>query len=380
VTDGAAREAPLPPIERIEAFRVRVPRIDARRVTHAYGTTPDAEYALVRVHAGGLVGLGEAPPEIWWTGEDSASVVAVCEGRLAPALAGRSIGIRDAAARMDRALAGNPYAKAAVEMALWDLLGKVAGLPLWALLGGAGPEAVETKYGMGWCRPDEVADHVEAGRAVGIRVFKLKVGRALEDDLAAAGALAGELRDGERFGVDANGGWTLPTAIAALAPLADLGAAFLEQPVAARFPHHLRELTRRSRVPVLAHESVFSAADGLAAATSGLAHLWALTPPTHGGILATLDLLGIARAAGIPCLLGSTFELGVATAMLVHLAAATPELRAAPVPSDIAGPLYLDRDVVTRPHRIADGRLVPPAGAGLGVELDEDAVRRYSEA
>ena len=78
----------------------------------------------------GLVGIGEAPAELWWTGEDAVSVRNAVERHLAPALIGAEVGVRAAVARMDSAMAANFYAKAAIEMALWDLLGRAAGLPL----------------------------------------------------------------------------------------------------------------------------------------------------------------------------------------------------------------------------------------------------------
>ena len=137
----------------------------------------------------------------------------------------------------------------------------------------------------------------------------------------------------------------------------------------------MAEITARSSIPVVAHESVFTVRDGLQAAESRLAHVWALTPSTHGGLVKTLDLLGIARAAGIPCLLGSTVELGVATAFLAHIGAAFEEIAACPIPSDVIGPLYHENDVVVSQPLIEDGYVHVPEGPGLGVELDEAVVR-----
>ncbi len=364
----------LPTIERIDVRVVRVPRHEHNRVTHAYGTTPDAHYALVQVAAEGLVGLGEAPTEIWWTGEDAASVRWAIETHLAPALIGADIGVRDAIARMDRAMHGNPYAKAAIQMALWDLLGKRAGLPLYALLGGSGPEPVPVKYGIGWGDPGHVRDEVARGRELGFASFKLKVGQELARDLERVEAAVGALRDGEAIGVDANAGWTLATAIRALAPLRELGIAFLEQPVARDVPEAMAEVARRSEIPVMIHEGLGPVAQAPRIAALRAAHLWSLTPSMHGGIVQTGEMLAIAGAHGLPCLFGSTFELGVATAHLLHLGAAHAPIRACPVPSDLPGPLYVERDIVATPIRVEGGFAHVPDGPGLGVELDEEFV------
>ena len=365
-------------IEAIDVIEVRVPRRASNRITTSYGTLPDAHYALVRVHAEGLIGVGEAATEQWWTGEDAASVRHAVERYLAPALVGQSMGIREAAAAMDAQVAANQYAKAAIEMALWDLLGQAAGLPLYALLGGGPPRPVPIKYVIGAHEPRAARDEALAGKQLGFRYLKLKVGGELSADLARLAAVTEVLDEGERVGVDANAGWSPVTALGALEPLAAQGVAFLEQPVSPRFPEAMAEITRRSPIPVVAHESVFTLRDGFEAATGALAHVWALTPSTHGGLLATLDLLSLARAAGIPCLLGSNVELGVATALLAQLGAAMDIIADCPVPSDIIGPLYHEGDIVVTQPRIADGFVYAPERPGLGVELDMDRVNAYS--
>src|SRR5262249_4227704 len=160
------------------------------------------------------------------------------------------------------------------------------------------------------------------------------------------------------------------------APLADLGVVFLEQPVTARHPDAMRAVTARSTIPVVAHESIFSLRDAADAAARPLAHVWAVTPSTHGGLVAPLDVLRAARGAGVPCLLGSTVELGVATAFLAQIGAAIDIVRDCPVPSDVIGPLYHEADIVQASVRIEHGRALVPEGPGLGVELDEEALAR----
>lgn len=363
----------LPRIEAVEVLQVRVPR---RAFTTSYAELPDAHHALVRVHADGLTGIGEAPAERWWTGEDAASVSNAVERYLAPAVVGGADGVRAAVQRMDAALAANPYAKAAVEMGLWDLLGRAAGMPLYALLGG-GRRELRVKYAIGMVEPARAREEALAARELGFDYLKLKVGGELESDLERVRAVAETLAEGERLGVDANGGWTLSTALAALEPLRELSVAFLEQPVSSLYPEDMAAVTARSAIPVVAHESVFTVRDGLDAAVRRLAHVWALTPSTHGGLVPTLDLLGIARAAGIPCLLGSTIELGVTTAFLVHVGAAFQTIADCPVPSDVIGPLYHEGDVVSPPIAYGRGVVHVPDGPGLGVELDEELVASF---
>jgi L-alanine-DL-glutamate epimerase-like enolase superfamily enzyme len=369
--------AAWPAIEAIKVREVCVPGQAHNRITTTYGTVPDAHFALVFVTAGGLTGVGEAATERWWTGEDAASVRHAVEDFIAPELVGRRLGIRQALRVMDGATVLHPYAKAAVEIALWDLLGKITGQPLYVLLGGGDPSPVPIKYVIGMGSDEHLREEVGFGRSAGFSYFKTKVGTVLADDMRRCEVLMEELRPGEQLGVDAQAGWSPVTALAALPRLADLGISFLEQPVSPALPEVMADLTARSEVPIVAHESMFTIRDGAAAFRNPVAHIWALTPSTHGGIVPTLDLLTLARAAGVPCLLGSNIELGVSTAMMIQLAAAFDEIRACPVPSDIVGPMYHGDDIVTHQPQIAGGCIHVPDGPGLGVEIDWERVNRY---
>jgi muconate cycloisomerase len=366
----------VPKIEAIDTLEVRVPRRARNRITTSYATLPDAHHALVRVRAGELTGIGEAPAERWWTGEDASSVRNAIARYLAPPLIGEAVEPREVVASMNASLAGNTYAKAAIEMAVWDLLGRALGVGLHTLLGGA-PQPLPIKYVIGMIEPGRAREEASWALAEGFDTLKVKAGGPLAADLERIREVVEVAGSAARVGVDVNAGWDLPTALAALRPLAELGVAFLEQPVPASSPQAMRALTSRSETPIVAHESIFELRDAAAAAREPLAHVWALTPSTHGGLLPTLDILGIARGAGVPCLLGSTVELGVATAFLAQIGGAIDAFRVCPVPSDVIGPLYHEADIVATPIRIEGGLAYVPAGPGLGVELDEDALRSF---
>lgn len=370
-------EYPSVAIDAVETTEVIVPRRSRNRLSTSYARLPDAHHVLVRVRVGDVTGVGEAPAELWWTGEDAVSVRNAIERHLAPALLGGPADPRAACRRMDAALAANPYAKAAIEMALWDALGRRAGLPLCVLLGGA-PTPVPIKYVMGMISPEEAYAEGIWGLEHGFSVLKVKVGGAIDDDVARVRAALRAADGAAAVGVDANGGWTPIDALRALPILADLGVAFIEQPVDRRLPHVMRDLAGRTSVPLVAHESVFTLRDAADAAHSPIAQIWALTPSTHGGLVPTLDLLGTARALGIPCLLGSTVELGVATAFMAHIGAAFDTIHRCPVPSDVIGPLYHEGDVVAEGVTLADGFAHVPSGPGLGIELDEERVDAHA--
>jgi muconate cycloisomerase len=277
---------------------------------------------------------------------------------------------------MEAALASNPYAKAAVEMALWDLMGRQLGVPLHRLLGGGPPAKVPIKYVIGILDEARAAEEARWALEAGFSHLKVKVGKDLEGDLRRVHAVI-EAAPGTRVGVDANEGWDFPTALRALVELEDLGVSFLEQPISRAHEAGLADLARRSSVPVVLHESLFTARDAVTAAERRLGHIWAVTPSAHGGLLTTLDILALARVQGIPCLVGSTVELGVATAFLAQIAASDRNITDCPVPSDIIGPLYHSDDVVAAPPLIESGFVHAPVGPGLGVDLDDERVRKY---
>jgi L-alanine-DL-glutamate epimerase-like enolase superfamily enzyme len=357
-------------IRAVDVFAARVPRIEESRITTSYATLDDAHHAVVRVTVDDVEGYGEAPTERWWTGEDLTSVHNAITRYLAPALVDGPAGPRDAIVAMERALAGNSYAKAAVEMALWDALGKMLGAPLFQLLGRSVARPLRVKYVIGMV--DAAAARAEAAAAVerGFTHLKIKVGGSLDSDLERVHAAIEGAGPGVRVGVDANGGWSLQTAVAALKPLEEANVSFLEQPVSPRFPRQLAEVRRRASVPLVAHESLFTVTDALRCRDEGAADIWSVTPSTHGGLVPTARIIGIAEAAGIPCLIGSTVELGIATAFLAHVGSAFDAIADCPIPSDVIGPFYHAHDIVLERFETENGCIRAPGGPGLGIEPD----------
>jgi muconate cycloisomerase len=127
----------------------------------------------------------------------------------------------------------------------------------------------------------------------------------------------------------------------------------------------------------VAHESLTTVDDAVLALRLELADIWAVTPGLHGGLVPARTIMALAQAHGLSCLIGSTVELGVATAALAHLAVATPVLDGHPVPSDIVGPLYHPEDVIRESFTVQSGRIFAPEGPGLGVTLDEARLRQF---
>ncbi|MFO0846841.1 MAG: enolase C-terminal domain-like protein, partial [Gemmataceae bacterium] len=154
---------------------------------------------------------------------------------------------------------------------------------------------------------------------------------------------------------------------------------FDEQPIAPGDPAALAWLRRETAIPVMADESVFTLTDAWQLASHGAADVLSVYPGKHGGIAATMEIGHVARASGMACALGSNLELGVGTAAMLHVAVAMPNLLSEVYPADAIGPLYHEADLLKEPLTLGPEFALCPDGPGLGVELDEEQLRRWRQ-
>lgn len=368
-------------ITRVEPIPVCVPLKKGLTTKTAHGEHAVSAYVIVRVHTDtGLVGLGEATVAPRWTGETSRSCVAAIEELIGPALAGQDpANITALRAVMDREVKLNPFTKAGVEMALWDLAGKAANLPVYQLLGGKVRDTVPIKMVVGAFGVDAARRLAEQFLTWGVRCLKVKVGLDPDGDVARVRAVRELAGPDIPIGIDANCGWNLTTARQVLRRLREHNILFDEQPIPPGEPAALAELRRDTDIPVMADESVFTLTDAWQLAVHRSADILSVYPGKHGGIAGTMEIAQVARAAGMVCALGSNLELGVGTAAMLHVAVALPGMVSEVYPADAIGPLYHEADLLTRPLALGPEAARVPEGPGLGVELDEDQLRRWRQ-
>lgn len=363
----------------IETIPVRVP-IDERLAIRAKGGTHSVSpFLLVRVHTDeGIEGLGEVSCTPRWSGEDQFTAAHFIATIFEPFLKGEDPReIERLAARMRQSLAGNPFTKAAVEMALWDILGKTVGLPVYRLLGGPVRESVPTKWSISGQRPERAAEIARWAVEQGFRAMKVKVGIDDEQDIARVREVRRAVGDGVRLGIDANGAWPFAKATDMIHRLVDAaGIAFAEQPVPPGDVEWLAEVRAAVDVPIIADESVFTAEDALSLARAGAADVFSVYVGKSAGIAASRRIAAVAGSAGLAWTIGSNLEMGVGSAAMIHLALATPGITA-DFPCDIIGPFYYTDDLLETPLPLRPGEACAPAAPGLGVRLDEEKVRRY---
>lgn len=365
-------------IRSIETIPVQVPIDPQRAIRGGRGSHTVSPFLLIKIHTDeAIVGLGEVSCTPVWSGEDQVTAAHFINTIFAPLLIGQDpTQINALLPKLHKAIAANPFTKAGLEMALWDILGKVAGLPLYQLLGGALQERVTTKFSVSGVEPPRAAAIAEWAVAQGFRTLKVKVGLGPEGDVARVRAVREAVGPDVRLGVDANGGWTPQVAIQTIAQLRAFDIYFAEQPVADRDVSWLADVRRNVGVPIMADESVYTVEDALAIVRQNAADALSLYVG-KGGLTSARSIATVAGAAGLTCTVGSNLELGIANAAMIHLALATPAIDSTRFPCDILSPFYYESDLLTEPLPIHGGYAEAPTGPGLGVTLDDDLVTRY---
>ncbi len=366
-------------IARIETIPVQVPINPDRAIRGGRGGHYTSPFLLVKVHTDeGITGLGEVSCTPGWSGEDQVTAAHFINSLLAPLLIGENpTEIERLTVKLQRGVAGNPFTKSALEMALWDILGKAAGLPVYRLLGGPVRAAVPTKFSVSGQKPEKAAEIAAWAVAQGFRTMKVKVGVEPNEDVARVRAVRAAVGPDVRLGVDANGGWSPRVAIQTIRRLYEYNIYFAEQPVPALDVSWLADVRRQVQVPVMADESVYTLQDAMAVVRAGAADVLSVYVGKGGGIGPARKIAAVAEAAGLTCTVGSNLELGVASAAMIHLAMATPGIGAEEFPCDILGPFFYESDVLAEPLPITGGQARPLERPGLGVELDEAKVEHY---
>ena len=355
---------PIAPIT--EARAAIIWRVASSRLTTSYGAPPDRRpHVMVRLtDESGLIGYGEASPLPAFTGETAESILVQLRSRFLHQVIGRTPFELNAIHTAMDMLPANSSAKAAVDMALHDLAGRASGLPTSHLLGGPVRDSVPITMPLG---VDDIATTVAAAeRAVsrGIATLKLKVGPNPEEDIARVKAVREAVGAGVAIRIDANQGYSVPTAIRVISRLAEIGIEYVEQPVAAWDIRGMAEVRRQTGVPIGADESLHTMRDAVQLIEAGAADHFMIKLIKTSGLGPARAIADLAAEHRIGIVVVSPFETQVGTAAGLHLALTAPtatlahELRVFDSQADMA---------VTR-IRFERGRLWPSPDPGLGVD------------
>lgn len=379
-------------IKAIETVHVALP---PRRVHKWTGLTePIGGYVLIRaVGDDGSGGWGEAPVLKDWGGdygryfgETPGTTLHVIERYLAPAVHDvEAADIVELHRRMDAAIRGYPYAKAAIDMAVHDLAARSLGVPVWVLLGGRARARVPVTHSIGLLAIDQaVAECAQVVRE-GIRTLKLKVGVESRRDIDVVREVRQAVGPDVDICVDANQGYASPReAIRTIRAMEPYRLKYAEQPVEGIAA--LTEVARAIDTPVMADESAWTPRDVIEIAERHAVEIVSIYTTKPGGLARALEVAAVARAAGLLCNVNGSVETGVGNLANVHLAAAAPAVTLSCVvpvstPAEaqhgqLAGIYYKD-DLIAAPFAFEDGAIVVPDGPGWGIEVDPAKIERY---
>jgi len=361
-------------ISKVEAIPFAIPY--RKPLRFASGEVRAAEHVLVRVHTDdGVLGVAEAPPRPFTYGETQTGVVAAIEQLFAPQVVGLSLLEREVvAARLGRTV-GNPVAKSAVDMAMWDALGRTLDLQVTELLG-AYTDRMRVSHMLGFEDPAAMVAEAERMRdTYGITTFKVKVGRTpYRLDTAVVRALRERLGDGVEVYVDGNRGWSPAEAARAMHEMADLGLLFAEELCPADDVLGRRWLVQQCDVPFIADESAVTPADVTRELLGGSATAVSIKT-ARTGFTQSQRVHHLAEGLGIEVVMGNQIDgqLGSMATVAFGSAFELTSRRA----GELSNFLDMSDDLLTEPLEIRHGELTIRPGAGLGVEIDPDKLRRY---
>ncbi len=382
------------PIASAELRRVSLPLRRQHKWTGS--TEPIGGYVLVKVaDEDGLVGWGEAPVLKDWGGdfgryfgETPGTTISVTSQYLAPAIRGCIPGeIAEIHDRMSRAIKGFPYAKAALELASYDLAGKQCGLPVHRLLGGALRRRIPVTHSIGLIGFEDAEREAVQATREGIRTIKIKVGVEPDRDVEMVRRVRETVGPQIALCVDANCGYrTVGEAVRTFRRMEPSNLVYFEQPVEGI--ERLAQVARAIDVPVMADESAWNAHDVIQIAERRAAQMVSIYTTKPGGLYRAIEVAAVARAAGIICNVNGSVETGIGNLANLQLAAAAAPIvlscvvpvstpAQAQSPGNVAGIYYKD-DLIAHAMRLVDGAIDLPSGVGMGIPADEAKIDHYT--
>ncbi|PKL44369.1 MAG: dipeptide epimerase [Candidatus Riflebacteria bacterium HGW-Riflebacteria-1] len=320
----------------------------------------------------GVTGIGEAHPTGPITGESHGSVRGAISEFMLPKLKGKEIAnLEDTLNTLDASIIKNTSAKAAVEMAIFDLFGRLYNIPVYRLLGGY-RNKVETDLTISVNSPEEMAEDSKIAVARGFKILKLKVGLQPELDIARIRAVRDAVGGGVKLRLDANQGWTAREAIKIMRVIEaerfyiDL----LEQPVEAHDIAGLKQVTDSIDTPVLADEAVFSAVDAEKIIAMRAADYINIKLMKTGGLRGALRICALAEMHNVECFLGCMMESKISVTAAAHLACA----RSIITRCDLDSPSLCREDPVIGGAELDGPWLKLSEAPGLGIDRVDGVV------
>ena len=373
-------------ITRIETRIVEIPVKNPYVFSH--GVLKAFSNVLVWVRSdGGLVGVGESSfvPGGGVSEETPESTQPMIDHYLAPVLVGEDpFDIERLHQKMDAVVPRNLVAKCGVDLALWDLMGKALGQPAYALLGGSFDPQILCTYTLSIDTPEKMAEQASLRKSQGYKTLVVKIGRDPATDLQRLALVRGAVGDEVNLRLDANEAYWPEQAIGIIRRMEKYHPEFVEEPVKRWDLDGMAKVARSVGVPISSDESNTSLESVMKIIQKGAAGIINIKISKNGGLTRSKKIAALAEAAGIPCIVGgaNTYEIGRQACR--HFAVSTAQAQMGMGSEGCAPASQSKIDDVTKTVMTyedvtrGNGFVGVLPGPGLGVELDEEKIRKYS--
>ena len=342
----------------------------------ALRSVSSVEDVIVELHTDcGAIGYGEAPPTGAITGDTAGAIIGAIQDHISKTILGRDVDeFEPLLQSVQKCIVGNSSAKAAVDMALWDLYGQLYHIPVYKLLGG-GRKKIVTDITISVNAPETMAKDALTAVERGYDCLKMKVGVSPELDVARLRAVREAVGRDVVIRIDANQAWQPKQAVGILNRMQEQGLdiELVEQPVKAHDFEGLKYVTERSYVPVLADEAVFSPEDAMTIMKMGAADLINIKLMKCGGLYNALKIASAAQVYGVECMIGCMLEAKISVNAAVHLGCARNIITRV----DLDGPVLCREDPILGGAKFNEKEITVSDAPGLGILGIEEGKLRY---
>ena len=371
----------MPKITRLESIPLSIPESNTSLIGRGRLTS---SIVITRVFVeGGVFGVGvSAGGMMVYSGESFEDVCMVQRKFFAPLLVGEdAFNVERIMDRLDGSTIGHEMAKAGVDIALYDLLGKLLNLPVYVLLGGVFRERFPVKMQISIMESGLVLERAKRAVELGVKAVCFKGGRDPERDVAVMKLLREELGEDLPLQVDFNQGYRPNVAISTIKKLEKYNPQFIEQPVLGRDILGLRHVKRSVSTPITADESIYTPLDAMNLIRLEAADAFNVKLQKCGGFHATRKVVAIAEAAGIPCSLGIVSDGTIGIAALRHAITAFKGITLPGMGANYSIGVFFENNegnlLKEQLPEAENGYLTPPKGPGLGIQLNEESISKY---
>lgn len=344
----------------------------------SYDHYPSIKSIIVKVTTEcGIVGWGEAVPDEHITGETAESTYAMIKYTLAPAIIGQNpMNFEKIHELMDKRVNKVPAAKAAIDIACFDIVGKKLGVPVYQLIGGRYHEKFPLTHVLSIHDPETMADEAERKVKEGYRSLKLKVGSNILEDVERIKAVSERINQKIQLRIDVNQGWeNSANTLKALRYLEDVNIEWIEQPVHQNNIDAMVEIKAKSFIPLMIDEGLKDMEDMKKIIMTKAADKVNIKLMKCGGIYPAVKLVNMAEMAGIECQIGSMVESSIGSAAGFHVAFSKKNIKSV----ELTGPVKFKQDIGDLKQCYQLPFIKLNEKPGLGVTIDEQMLSELTQ-